>query len=127
MELTQLLDSFINENLIDIIISNPKNKSEDKASKIKVRPVMLQNSLNFQATSYIGNQVFHENYDFAGIKASLTEWIVNGYKQAQFSGKDAAATVLSGKKAILQLNIKKSRRLSVYRRRFPTTGPKAIY
>lgn len=78
MELTQLLDSFINENLIDIIISNPKNKSEDKASKIKVRPVMLQNNLNFQATSYVGNQVFHENYDFAGIKASLTEWIVNG-------------------------------------------------
>ena len=93
MELTQLLDSFVNENLIDIIISNPKNKSEDKASKIKVRPVMLQNSLNFQATSYIGNQVFHENYDFAGIKASLTEWIVNGYKQAQFSGKKGNLTI----------------------------------
>lgn len=105
MDFSELLNQFINKNLVDIILSNPKNK--EGASKIKIRPVLLQNNLNYQATSYVGKQVIHENYDEAGIRHQLTKWMIEDYKQGQFLMDDRSATVLSGKKGNLTIKVKK--------------------
>lgn len=108
MEINELLDCFINEELVDIIISNPKSKaSEDVAVKIKIRPVLLQGKLSFQAASYIGRQVFHENYDELGIRSAVIRWLSVEYKQGQFLSKSMSATVLSGKKGNLTIKCKK--------------------
>lgn len=104
MELGTLLEQFINEELIDVVISNPKNK-EIKASKIKIRPVLMKNQLQFQATSQVEKQVFHENYDEDSLKMAMTRWIVEEYKQAQFTAKGQSATVLSGKKGNLTIKV----------------------
>lgn len=108
MEINELLDYFINEELVDIIISNPKSKtSEDTAVKIKIRPVLLQGKLSFQAASYVGRQVFHENYDELGIRSAVTRWLSSEYKQGQFLSKSMSATVLSGKKGNMTIKCKK--------------------
>lgn len=105
MELNELFNQFINKDLIDVIISNPKSKSEE-ASKIKVRPVLLKDTLSYQVTKYIGNQVFHENYQELPLRNVMTEWITNQYKQAQFTAKNKTASVLSGKKGNLTIKCK---------------------
>lgn len=105
MELNELLDKFINRDLVDIILSNPKNK--EAASKIKVRPVELSGELMFQATSYVGAQVFHENHSEPVIRKKLSDWMVNDYKQGQFLANGLSATVLSGKKGNLTIKCKK--------------------
>lgn len=105
MDINELLDKFINKELVDIILSNPKNK--EAATKIKIRPVLLQNVLNFQATSYVGKQVFHENYSEVVIRKKLACWLDSDYKQGQFLANGLSATVLSGKKGNLTIKCKK--------------------
>lgn len=107
MEINELLDCFINEELIDIIISNPKFKNPEGADKIKIRPVLLQGKLSFQASKYIGKQVFHENHDESAIRVLITEWLLKEYKQGQFLSKSMSAVVLSGKKGNMTIKCKK--------------------
>ncbi|MGN0161184.1 MAG: class I SAM-dependent methyltransferase [Lachnospiraceae bacterium] len=105
MDINELLDKFINKELVDIILSNPKNK--EVASKIKIRPMIIKDSLNYQATSYVGNQVLHDNYSEVVLRNKLKDWIVNEYKQAQFAAKSCSATVLSGKKGNLTIKVQR--------------------
>lgn len=108
MEINELLDFFINEELIDIVISNPKSKTVGNiASKIKIRPLLLQGKLYFQASSYIENQIFHQNFDAFEIRLVITDWLSNEYKQGQFLSKSMSATVLSGKKGNMTIKCKK--------------------
>lgn len=58
--LKNLLYDGINENLYQIILSNPQNR--ERAEKIKIRPVMVKDKLLFQETIYAGTKVFHENF-----------------------------------------------------------------
>ena len=105
MDFNDILDKFINKDLVDIIISNPKNKEKADggilANKIKIRPVLIQNKLYFQATSYVGKQVLHENYDEDTIRIKLRDWMIHDYKQGQFLADGQSASVLSGKKGNL--------------------------
>lgn len=108
MEINELLDFFINKELIDIVISNPKSKTVGKiASKIKIRPLLLQGKLYFQASSYIENQIFYQNFDAFEIRLAITDWLSNEYKQGQFLSKSKSATVLSGKKGNMTIKCKK--------------------
>ena len=59
--LNNILEEQLTENLDQIIISNPKRMA--LAQKVKIRPVLLKDQLNFQVTEYKGKQVFHENME----------------------------------------------------------------
>ncbi len=59
--LKNILEEQLDEELSQIIISNPKRAA--LAQKIKIRPVLLKEQLNFQVTEYKGRQVFHENME----------------------------------------------------------------
>lgn len=59
-ELKKYLEEFLSERLYQIIVSNPKY--QEGAFKVKVRPVMVKDRLEFQQTVYKGAQVFHSNY-----------------------------------------------------------------
>lgn len=106
MDFNDLMDRFINTDLVDIIISNPKNKAA--ASKIKIRPVLIRNTLSFQATSYVGKQVFHENFDETDIRKKLKDWLTYDYKQGQFLMNGQSADVLSNKKGNLTIKYKEN-------------------
>lgn len=59
-ELREHLEEFLTERLYQVIVSNPKYK--EGAFKVKVRPVMVKDKLEFQQTVYKGAQVFHSNH-----------------------------------------------------------------
>ena len=69
--LKNILDEQLTAELANIIISNPRRAA--LAQKIKIRPVLLKDELNFQITEYKGKQVFHENLK----KEETTDYIMN--------------------------------------------------
>lgn len=94
--LAKLIKETVNENLINIIISAPKDKHLD-ASKIKMRPVMIRDELLYQAESFIGNQVLHDNYSAKEATSFLISTVC-GYKQMQIVTTEAVYSVLISKK-----------------------------
>lgn len=98
MELKELLDKCINDRLIDLTISGQKVKNEEAAMRVKIRPVQLKDEIKYQASEFVGKKVLHANYSEEEIKARITEYMENTFKQAQFNMTDATATVLSSKK-----------------------------
>ena len=97
MTIEELLEQFIQKNLIDLTISGLKKKNEELPVKIKVRPVAMKDKIEYQVSEFIGRKVFHKNYKKDELKKKITDWMQEDYKQAQFTMTDATAQILSGK------------------------------
>ena len=103
MEIRKLSEEYIDKELYQIIISNPKNSSD--ISKVKVRPIMLKDTLLFQVTEYRGTQVFHDNYDKTQLIDKIENYLQNDFKQMELTCTTMQATVLVSKKG--KVTIKK--------------------
>lgn len=96
MEFLQDIQEFLNENLIQIIMSNPK--TSEGASKVKIRPVLVKGDLIFQETKYVGTQVFHKNFSKEEILSEIELQLSEQFKQCEIKGTTAQATLLVSKK-----------------------------
>ena len=115
MDITQLLDICISDKLIDMVISGEKNKSEDKAVKVRIRPVILKNEIEYQVSEFVGRKVLHSNHSAADVKKKIIDYMTEDFKQAQINMTDAAATILSSKSKTLTCKYKKAGQLKVQR------------
>lgn len=115
MDITQLLDICISDKLIDMVISGQKNKSEDKAVKVRIRPVILKNEIEYQVSEFVGRKVLHSNHSAADVKKKIIDYMTEDFKQAQINMTDAAATILSSKNKTLTCKYKKAGQLKVQR------------
>ena len=115
MDITQLLDICISDKLIDMVISGQKNKSEDKAVKVRIRPVILKNEIEYQVSEFVGRKVLHSNHGAADVKKKIIDYMTEDFKQAQINMTDAAATILSSKSKTLTCKYKKAGQLKVQR------------
>ena len=102
-EIRGLCEEYIGKDLYQIIVSNPNKGSE--ISKVKIRPVMLKETLYFQATEYRGAQVFHENYNKQQLIDKIESYLQNNFKQMELTCTTMQATVLVSKKG--KVTIKK--------------------
>lgn len=96
MEFLQDIQEFLNENLIQIIMSNPK--TSEGPSKVKIRPVLVKGDLFFQETKYVGTQVFHKNFSKEEILSEIETELSEQFKQCEIKGTTAQATLLVSKK-----------------------------
>ena len=115
MDITQLLDICISDKLIDMVISGQKNKSEDKAVKVRIRPVILKNEIEYQVSEFVGRKVLHSNLSAADVKKKIIDYMTEDFKQAQINMTDAAATILSSKSKTLTCKYKKAGQLKAQR------------
>ena len=115
MDITQLLDICISDKLIDMVISGQKNKSEDKAVKVRIRPVILKNEIEYQVSEFVGRKVLHSNHSAADVKKKIIDYMTEDFKQAQINMTDASATILSSKSKTLTCKYKKAGQLKVQR------------
>ena len=115
MDITQLLDICISDKLIDMVISGQKNKIEDKAVKVRIRPVILKNEIEYQVSEFVGRKVLHSNHGAADVKKKIIDYMTEDFKQAQINMTDAAATILSSKSKTLTCKYKKAGQLKVQR------------
>lgn len=115
MDITQLLDICISDKLIDMVISGQKNKSEDKAVNVRIRPVILKNEIEYQVSEFVGRKVLHSNHSAADVKKKIIDYMTEDFKQAQINMTDAAATILSSKSKTLTCKYKKAGQLKAQR------------
>ncbi len=109
--LRELLKEALNENLKQLIISNPRKKSTSDgdcilASKIKVRPVLMANGLKFQESRFVGQQVFHANYDKPELINIIIEEMEVSFGQLELETNYLRATVLVSKKGTVTIKKK---------------------
>ena len=104
-ELRGILQETINQELIQIILSNTRDA--DRASKVKVRPVLIKKELLFQETLYRGNQVFHENFSAEEMIARLMDYLEHLFKQGELKAQKQEATILVSKKGRMTIKRKK--------------------
>ncbi|MBQ7934616.1 MAG: SAM-dependent methyltransferase [Lachnospiraceae bacterium] len=109
-EIGNLLEQMLTADLIQINMSNTRDA--ERASKVKIRPVLIGGQLLFQETLYRGTQVFHNNYTAEDMQEKIKEYLQQLFKQAQFSNKGMDATILVSKKGKMTLR-KKARKQEV--------------
>ncbi len=66
--LASLLDDFINEQLNQIVLSNPVAK-DLFAEKQKCAPMLIKGALVFQAEEFTKTQAFHKNLNAGELKS----------------------------------------------------------
>ena len=92
--------------LVDMVISGARGGGD--FIKIKVRPVMIRDSLYFQVSRYTDKQVFHENMTAEDALETLSGWILHDFRQAQIRMQDEMVTVLVSKKGKATVKSKKA-------------------
>lgn len=95
-ELKKLLERYLNENLIRIVISGAKGTTD--ITKICIRPVLIKEKLLFQAELFRGTKAFHENAGKEETVLRILEWMKGSFRQLQITGRFGTANVLVSKK-----------------------------
>jgi len=103
-DLRTLLEKTINEGLNQVILSNSQNK--EYAAKIKIRPVMIKNTLYFQETLYRGTQVFHENYEKDKMIERIEMLMKDYMRQGEITNASLNAIILVSKKGHMTIKEK---------------------
>lgn len=106
-ELGELFQQMLNQDLIQIILSNTTDPA--RASKVKIRPVQIRDDLFFQETLYRGTQVFHSNYPKEEMQERLSGYAGDLFRQIQLGSTAEEATVLIGKKGTVTIKRRKRR------------------
>lgn len=104
-QIEELLKRVLTSLLVDMVISGARGGGD--FIKIKVRPVMIRESLYFQVSRYTDKQVFHENMTAEDALETLSGWILHDFRQAQIRMQDEMVTVLVSKKGKATIKSKK--------------------
>ena len=117
-ELISLLQETINPNLTQIILSN--SRDPERASKAKIRPVIIKDEILFQETLYRGTQVFHENFTAEEMCLRIDEYMQNLFKQGEIKTLTEEVTILVSKKG--KMTVKRKKKLNNQAENNETTG-----
>ncbi len=90
-----MLEECLNIDMVRMVISNPKSK--DGILKVKVRPIMLKETLHFQCESFTKTQAFQKNCLKEEAIVLIMEWM-GAFKQLQMETVSEQISVLVSKK-----------------------------
>lgn len=105
MSLKEQLEFFVNDQLDQIIMSNPRDKEE--AQKVKVRPLLLRGNLVFQVETFRKKQAFHRNLSPEETIEYLETSMSEIYKQLELSSGLGTMQVLVSKSGKQTIKVKK--------------------
>lgn len=108
--LIQIGREFLDENLLRIVISNPSDKQG--VSKVKVRPLLLKESLIFQAEELVGNQAFHKNYSAGECISYIVDLLDGTLRQMELESRKGQVRVLMSKKGSPSIKIKRQQKIA---------------
>lgn len=104
-ELREKLESYLNRDLVQIIISSPRKAQEE--DKVRIRPVLLKDGLRFQAEVFRGARAFHENLDKDAAAERILLWMAESFKQLQLTSAQGTVNVLVSKKGKVTMKEKR--------------------
>lgn len=101
------IKDFLDEQLGQIILSNSRRKEE--VSKVRVRPLLLQEKLVFQVEEFRGKQAFHQNL----MKDEAYEYLQNAmsdtFRRMELASAKGSAQILVSKNGKMTVKVKKNR------------------
>ncbi len=105
-ELQELLEQILDQELIQLILSNTRDAAQGE--KLKVRPVLIKEKLYFQETLYLGTKVFHTNRRKEDMKQRLEACLDKDglFRQAQIHCESMDAVVLVSRKGAVSIKKK---------------------
>lgn len=104
-ELREILYKYLNEKLVQITISNPRNR--EAVGKIHLRPVLVKDKIVFQASEYKDKKVYHKNLSREDAVERIMEQMKE-YRQLEAVSELGQATVLVSKKGKVTIKEKKT-------------------
>lgn len=108
-ELEKAFGWILDEQLSQAVLSAPAKNAEDGSiSHCRLRPVLLQNELKFQAEEQRGKQAFHKNLSRDEAVAYLTELLDGKLKQAELTSAKGSVLVLVSKKGKVTVKVKRA-------------------
>ena len=110
MNIEELLNNYIDENLHRVILSNAVSK--EKASKVRIRPVLLKGEVMYQCTETHGPKEIHKNYGKEEVISYICAALEEDFRQMQLESEEADATVLVSKKGKMTVKCKKKEAVS---------------
>lgn len=105
-ELKIRLSELLSDRLYQIILSNPRSK--EGPSKVKIRPVMIRETLWFQETATRGTQVFHKNCAKEDMLQRILAYMQDTFRQLDAQSMDARMTALVSKKGKVKVKTVKT-------------------
>lgn len=105
-EFQQILDRYLDIRLIQVVISGARKK--EGPSRIKIRPVMIKDTLMFQSTQTVGPKEFHANYGKTEILQLAEQWMSESFRQMQLESEKGNVNVLVSKKGKFTIKEKKN-------------------
>ena len=103
-EIKNLIGKYADEGLEQIILSK---SFEASITKVKIRPVIIKQQLVFQAESFRGAQVFHDNLRSDELAGFVEKMLLGPLHQGELHHKNADATILVSKKGTVTVKEKK--------------------
>ena len=110
-EIREILEKSLNIEFLGATISNPKEKNG--VTKVKVRPILKQDTLLIQCEEHKNNQAFHKNYETDQAIRVISEYMEQ-FKQMQMETKEFKYTVLISKKG--KVTVQKKRQAGEVKR-----------
>lgn len=104
-ELNALLNEIINDDFIDAVISNKRDKNSNK-SKVQLRNIELKGKRYIQITEYVANKVIHQNFTYEKAKQYIVEVLQDEFKQCEIHHKNKNINVLISKKGKVTIKSK---------------------
>ena len=101
------IKEFLDEQLGQIILSNSRRKEE--VSKVRVRPLLLQGKLVFQAEEFRGKQAFHQNLTRDEVYEYLQNAMNDTFRQLELASAKGSAQILVSKNGKMTVKVKKNR------------------
>lgn len=105
-EFQQILDRYLDIRLIQVVISGARKK--EGPSRIKIRPVLIKDTLMFQSTQTVGPKEFHANYGKTEILQLAEQWMSESFRQMQLESEKGNVNVLVSKKGKFTIKGKKN-------------------
>lgn len=105
-ELKIAFGEFLDENLIRLIVSKPVAK--DGILKVKIRPVMIKESLYFQAEEFTEKQAFHKNMTGGECADYVISLLEGTFRQAELDSAKGSVMAMVGKKGTTTVKVKRS-------------------
>lgn len=104
----QLKNAFlqsINEQLLLVIISNPRKK--DGVTKIKIRPLLMKGNICYQEELFMNNQAFHKNITEEELISNIDDY-AKDFKQIEIKSAKNDYICLVSKKLKVNVKVKKN-------------------
>ena len=106
-ELQNVLDRYLDMELLQIVLSGARTK--DGVSRMRIRPVIIREELLFQCTKTAGTKELHENLKKSEALLRIDQWLREDFRQLQLESGKGTVNALSSKKGKITVKEKKNK------------------